>query len=261
MADGPRPPKGWLIAGVVFMLLALAGCGGGTFGCKSFVDDIQDLVNQAGRTSDGDQHTFRAESSIGAILTKGSDTTCRGTDDSGREMNLTRPASTTEGSFSTTNGGTFELSYVFDTDAGHTYAVTCSSPDGSGEFIVVAFPGFTNLFVGLGGVAGGVLAFVIGVICLIVGLVKRSGWRKRNVGAAVLGSPTIAPPPPPGQGYPQQPPASPPPPGQGYPPPPPGPPGASGFPPDATLPRPPLPPGQSYPQPPTGPGGPPLPPT
>lgn len=243
MADGTKPPKGWLIAGLVFLLLALAGCGGGAFGCKSFVDDIQHLVDQGGRTRDGDKATFTAESTVGAILATRTDTICEGTDDSGNKMTLNTPGSNTEGTFKT-NDVTFELRYVFDTRAGRTYTVTCTSSTGDGEFIVVPFPGFTNLFVGLGGVAGGVLSFVVGVICLIVGLVKRSGWRKRNAG--VGGAAPGGAPPPPG-GFPEWsqpaaagvPPAAPPQPG-GYPPA--APPQPGGYPPATPPATPPAPP-------------------
>lgn len=203
--NGTKPPKGWLITGIVLLLLALAGCGGGALGCRSFVSEIQDLVDQGGRIPDGGTSRFTAHSSVGAILATRSDTTCRGEDDQGGEMKLNAPSSTTEGTFQT-NDVTFRLRYIFDTVEGRTYSVTCTSPEATGEFLVVPFPGFGSLFAGLGGVAGGILAFVIGVICVIVGLVKRSGWRKRNATQVVSGPETMTPPPPggfqPGAGQP-----------------------------------------------------------
>jgi len=223
MADGSKPPKGWLIAGLVFLLLALAGCGGGALGCRSFVSDLQDAVDQGGRTPDGESSTFTAPGPVGAIFATRADTTCEGTDDKGSSMQLKTPGNNTEGTF-TSNGETFKLSYVFDTVEGRTYTVTCTSPSGDGQFVLIPFPGFSSLFAGIGGIAGGVLAFLIGVICLIVGLVKRSGWRKRNQGqpgvagagaaAAPAGYPSYqggyAPPPAPG-GFPPPPGATPPP--------------------------------------------------
>ena len=38
MADGPTPPKGWLLTGVIFLVLSLAGCGAGERVDRSLAD-------------------------------------------------------------------------------------------------------------------------------------------------------------------------------------------------------------------------------
>lgn len=245
MADPSKPPKGWLIAALVFLLLALAGCGGGTLGCRSFVDDLRGAVTAGRAVDEGETARFRADGVIGAVFVSTGDMTCEATDDSGNSMRLRSPGRNTEGSFQ--NGGrSWDLRYVFDTQGGRSYEVTCTSPAGSGQFVVVPFPGFTGLFVGLGGIAGGVLAFIVAVICLIVGLVKRSGWRRRNPGGPPASSNGGFTPPP--GGHPAAPPA-PPLPGGGFTPSAPVPPGpGGGFPSSPPLQPPPLPGG---PQPPS----------
>ena len=89
MADGPTPPKGWLLTGVIFLVLSLAGCGAGAFGCASFVNDLQKSVDQGGETPLGTETTFTATGSMGAILTTDpTSTTCEGTDGSGSTMSF-----------------------------------------------------------------------------------------------------------------------------------------------------------------------------
>lgn len=222
MADGPKPPKGWLLTGVVLLLLSLAGCGGGALGCGAFVSDLQKAVDQGGETPLGESTTFTASGSKAAILsTAVASTDCEGVDGDGNAISFQSPGSGTSGNVST-NGQSFDLSSIFDTQNGQTYTVTCSSPSsGSGSFLVVPFPGLTSLFAGMGAIAGGVLFFMVGIICVIVGLVKRSGWKKRHGGGsgpAMAGVAGGYVPPPPG-GF--NPGAAPPPPG-GYSPPAPG---------------------------------------
>lgn len=199
MADGPKPPKGWLITGLVFLLLSLAGCGGGTLGCASFGSDLQDSVDQGGRTPLGESSTFTASGSKGAILATATSATCEGTDADGNRMSFDSPGSNTSGNV-TTDGESFDLAFIFDSTNGQSYTVTCTSPSGTGDFLVVPFPGFTSLIAGIGGIAAGVLFFIIGSICVIVGLVKRSGWKKRNgpgapVAAAAFAGGSVPPPP------------------------------------------------------------------
>ena len=229
MADGPKPPKGWLIAALVFFLLAFAGCGGGTLGCASFGNDIQRSVDEGGQTALGESSTFTATGTKGAILSTAVGTTCEGSDSAGNAMSFESPGSNTSGNVSA-DGESFDLSFIFDTSSDETYTVTCTSPGasdvagGTGDYLVVPFPGFTSLIVGIGAVAAGGFALVLAVICLIVGLVRRSGWKKRNGSAVTVSTggqvppPGGFPPPPGGAAQPGY--GTPPAPGYGTPPPP-----------------------------------------
>lgn len=255
MADGPTPPKGWLLTGVIFLVLSLAGCGAGAFGCASFVNDLQKSVDQGGETPLGTETTFTATGSMGAILTTDpTSTTCEGTDGSGSTMSFSSPGSGTTGNVQT-DGRDFDLAFTFDTDPDQSYSVTCRGVGDGGSYLVIPFPGFSTVIGGLAGIGAGMLFFVIGIICTIVGLVKRSGWKKRNGPGGVAAASAGAVPPPPGGfnpgappspgGY--TPPAAPPAPG-GYTPPA-GPPSAPPPPPAPGTPPPP--PGTPPPPPPT----------
>ena len=246
MADGPTPPKGWLLTGVIFLVLSLAGCGAGAFGCASFVDDLQKSVDQGGETALGTETTFTATGSMGAILTTDpTSTTCEGTDGSGSTMSFSSPGSGTTGNVQT-DGRDFDLAFTFDTDPDQSYSVTCRGVGDGGSYLVIPFPGFSTVIGGLAGIGAGMLFFVIGIICTIVGLVKRSGWKKRNGPGGAAIAPAGAVPPPPGGFNPGAPPS----PG-GYAPPP-APPAPGGYTPPAGPP--------SAPPPPPAPGTPPPPP-
>ncbi len=180
MADGPKPPKGWLIASLVFLLLAFAGCGGGAAGCGSFASDVTKAVRETGQSPLGDQVTFTATGSYGAVLsTHPSSTRCQGIDSAGRMVEFSTPPNNSSGSI-TSGSESFDFAYSFDTKSGETYTVRCSSEEPNGEYVVVPVPAFTTIIVGAAGIAGGVMMLLLCVICLIVGLVKRSGWKKRN---------------------------------------------------------------------------------
>ena len=269
MADGPKPPKGWLIASLVFLLLAFAGCGGGAAGCGSFASDVTKAVRETGQSPLGDQVTFTATGSYGAVLsTHPSSTRCQGIDSAGRMVEFSTPPNNSSGSI-TSGSESFDFAYSFDTKSGESYTVRCSSEEPNGEYVVVPVPAFTTIIVGAAGIAGGVMMLLLCVICLIVGLVKRSGWKKRNGPGGVAVASAGAVPPPPGGfdpgappspgGY--APPAAPPPPG-GYAPPA-APPAPGGYTPPAgppsAPPPPPSPPAPGTPAPPP-PGTPPPPP-
>lgn len=176
-----------MLTGVIFLVLSLAGCGAGAFGCASFVNDLQKSVDQGGETPLGTETTFTATGSMGAILTTDpTSTTCEGTDGSGSTMSFSSPGSGTTGNVQT-DGRDFDLAFTFDTDPDQSYSVTCRGVGDGGSYLVIPFPGFSTVIGGLAGIGAGMLFFVIGIICTIVGLVKRSGWKKRNGpgGAAV----------------------------------------------------------------------------
>jgi len=273
VADGTKPPKGALVTGFVLLALALASCGTGGFACTKFVSDLGNLASETGSSAYGETVDFTATSDNGAIiLTTDASAKCEGTDESGSPITLEAPPSGTSGSIDS-GSDSYDLNLFFETTSGTGYSVTCdsSSSVSAGRFLVLPFPGFGSLALGAGGIGGGALFALLGVIFLIVGLVKRSGWKKRNAAGATVGAyaapSTFGTPPPPGV-----PPAAPPPPGpppaapppQGPPPaapPPPGPPPAAPPPPGPppASPPPPGPPPASPPPPGPPPAAPPPP--
>jgi hypothetical protein len=259
MADQTKPPKGLLITGIVLLVLSVAGCGGGCVSFLGFAGDLTDRAEEADRVAFADQTSFTATGDVAIVLVSDSSATCIGQDDSGGSVTFEDPGANTTGEIDTGSGVPLELKYTFDTDEGVTYTVACGSDTRTdGEFMVFAFPGFTKLVTGVGGVAGGGVFFVLGLIFLIVGLVKRSKWKKNHAaGGGYVPPAGGATPPPPGGGF------TPPPPGGGFTPPPPGgatpPPPAPGAPPAAPLTPPP--PSTPPPMPGTPPPPPPAPPS
>ena len=139
MADGPTPPKGWLLTGVIFLVLSLAGCGAGAFGCASFVNDLQKSVDQGGETPLGTETTFTATGSMGAILTTDpTSTTCEGTDGSGSTMSFSSPGSGTTGNVQT-DGRDFDLAFTFDVVEVHQRRVEVA------QVIIIGFDQFSQV--------------------------------------------------------------------------------------------------------------------
>lgn len=243
MADGAKAPRGLLIAGVVLLVLALGGCG---YGCTSFVGFIGDLTDVAEGSSAvplGSPTTLEAGGTDNAlILTTSTSAVCEVSDSSGADVALQEPGTGTTGTIDRSSGAPLEFQYSFETTEGETYQILCVDDfEGSGEYAVVPF-NLGRIVTGFAGIGIGALLFIIGTILLIVGLVQRSKWKKRQVPGSPMGG--YSPPPPggasgygqPGQGYGQ--------PGQGY-----------GQPPSG-YPTPP-PPGGPIPPPPGGPTAPP----
>jgi hypothetical protein len=216
MADGPKPPKGFLIASVICFVLALGGCGTGIAGVATLAGAVDDIATT---TPFGEPLSFTAESDTGALVLLTTAAECTGTDGSGNSISFSTPG----GSISAdANGQSFTEARTFDTVDGEQYELTCGA-DGltTGEFTVLKLPGFPGGIAGLaaaigGGFLGGGLLLLLAIVFLVVGLVRRSGWKKRNAGVAAPGmmSPGAVPPPPGG--------AVPPPPGGGGVPPAPG---------------------------------------
>lgn len=255
MADSTKAPKGALIAGVVLLLLSFGGCGIGCVSFTGFIGDLANVVEGTNSTPMGTPTQLRAEGDAAVILTSTSSATCQAQDSGGNAVTLDEPGAGTTGTVETTDGVSLDFAYSFDTDANETYDVVCTDEiSGSGgEYVVVPFPGFSKIATGLGGLGGGFVLFLLGVIFLVVGLVKRSRWKKSGMGGpAMAGSAPqgFAPPPPGG--------AVPPPPGGGFTPPAPG--QAPPPLPQSTPPPPTPPPAQPAPQsPPPAPQSPPPP--
>lgn len=276
MANSTKPPKGALITGLVLLVLSFGGCGAFAWGFSS----IGSAISDAGDTRPlGSEIRFTSDNAVGAIVVASTGSLCSATDSAGADVTLEEP-SWSVGSTTTENQETLDEIRFFDTREGETYSVICNGSDSTtttsgGEFTVVRMPDFPGGLGGLliallgGPILGGIL-FLIGIILILVGLVSRSKWRKRN--AAPGGPSGFDPhsgtvPPPPGSSLPPPPastqPGAPAPgfqPGGGapgaVPPAAPGavPPPAPGGPPPGPVQQPPPPP------PPPGPGQPPPPP-
>jgi len=235
MANRTKAPKGALITGIVLLLLGLGGCGAAAFGVASLAglaDDITDTINY------GESTRFTSASNAGALVLLSSDATCAGVDGSGQDLTFGNPG----GTFTVNaNGESFTSALTFDTVEGETYELSCDDAleTQAGTYTVLKLPSVFGgvlgaVMIGAGGV-GGALFLVLGLIFVIVGLVKRSKWKKQNSsggpGAAMAPGGYGAPPapvgyaPPPPSGAPPMPsgygaPTPPPPPGQAPPPPP-----------------------------------------
>ncbi len=222
MADRTKPPKGFLIAALVAFLLGIAGCASTLVitvtQFASLADDI------ATTTSMGDEFTFDATSDGGAGVLLTSDAVCVGEDESGNPVTF----ESMTGSTTVSSGNTdFTTILTFDTTEGTSYTIVCGSP-GGGEYTVLQLPSILTSGLGLaligGGIFGGGFLMLLAIIFLIVGLVRRSSFKKRQgPPMPTYGQAPPAPGAPPQTGYGQPPQTGygqPPPPGA----PPPGPP-------------------------------------
>ena len=218
MADGPKAPKGFLIAGVICLVLALGGCATGIVGVTTIAGVASDIATT---TPFGERTSFTAANDTGALVLLTQEADCTGTDGSGNDISFEVPGGTFTAE---ANGESFNAAKTFDTVEGESYELSCGGESAStGSFTVLKLPAFPGGIAGLagailGGFLGGGLLFLLGVIFVIVGLVKRSGWKKRNGPGAPMMAAGGAVPPPPGGFVPPPGGAVPPPPG-GYAPP------------------------------------------
>lgn len=202
MAKDPnKPPKGLLIAGIVLLVLGLGGCGYGCTSVVGLVDDITDVASGSSTVAFGQTTTLESDAGGAVILASSADPNCEVVDDSGNPVELQAPSAGTSASIESTSGETLDLEYFFDTESGVVYQVTCQDAleGGSGEFVVVGLD-LGKILTGFVGLGAGALFFIIGLILLIVGLVQRSRWKKRQGPGAPMGAPGGYSPPPPG-GY------------------------------------------------------------
>jgi hypothetical protein len=257
MADGTKAPKGALITGLVLILLAFGGCGFGCVSLTGFVGDVSDAIDSANTTPLNTPTSLLATGDGAIILTSDASAICLVADPSGADVKVDEPGAGTSGSLDV-NGETLDLSYTFETTAGTTYDVICGDEAGAltGNYAVAPIPGLGKLGGIAAGAGAGIFFFLVGLLFVIIGLVKRSKWKKnRNT----FGTPPpggFTAPPPPGGAAP-----TPPPPGGAAPtPPPPG--GAAPPPPMAPTPPPmaPAPPPMAPPAEPTAPPAQPTPP-
>ena len=161
MADGPKPPKGWLIAGIILLFLSLGGCAAFGIGTASIVGLADDVAD----TNDfGTPFTFTSESDAGAIVLLSEAAVCEGTDSGGSPISFDEPS----GNFTVdANGESFNAVRTFDTVDGETYQLVCGVEARIGSYTVLKVPGFPGGLGGLaaaigGGIVLGGLFFVLG---------------------------------------------------------------------------------------------------
>ncbi|MEI7886486.1 MAG: hypothetical protein WCJ04_03755 [Actinomycetes bacterium] len=205
-APASKPPKGALITGIVLMLLAFSSCGVGGLSCVSFAASFADILSGASTVALGETTSLDAASSTGVVVSSSADVACEGQDENGSKVTFAEPSAGSTGTVSS-GGETFNFMYSFDTNSGSKYTVVCVGSELSdGQYAVASFPGFAKVGVGIAGIISGFFLIFLGAIFFIVGLVKRSKWKKRQ-GNSVTGPPTassgdpaagVAPPPLPG---------------------------------------------------------------
>ncbi len=224
---GANKPKGALIAALIFFVLGLGGCAFAAATTIPFIGDLVDWVDDITNAarSMGETAEFTATDDRGIVLVT-AEAACTGEGPAG-PIRFEGYESFGPGTSVEVDGLDLAGYLLFDTQAGADYRITCGTA-GGGSFIAVTAPSF--LADGAGGLAfaalsglGGGLFMLIAIILLIVGLVQRSSWKKRNQGPppGQYGAPGGYVPPVPGAGA--VPPPAPPQPGQAPPPPPPQP--------------------------------------
>lgn len=202
MADGTKKPTGWLIAALVCVLLAIAGCGTAGFGCQQLLSTFSD-IDVGSEVPMGQESSFAAadDGVVAVLLT--SDNECEGTDEAGRRITFEQFGSGTNVSV---DGQEYDAIVTFDVEKGTSYSLVCGR-EGSGGYTVVQLPSFFSSGFGIvamtGGFLGGGLFLLMALVFLIVGLVRRSRWKKRQVGGGPSPVPggesygSVPPPPPP----------------------------------------------------------------
>jgi hypothetical protein len=215
MANGTRKaPRGWLIAGVVCLLVGIGGCGAAVAGVAALVDVVND---SSGQTAFGSTVGFTSSADSTAVVLLTDDVPCEAVDDANRAVVVEEFADEVT---IDTDAASFRTIRTFDTREGDRYDVTCGSEGDQGTFVVAELPGIltgvTGALVFGAGILGGALFLLLGVIFIVIGLVQRSRWKKQQgPGASPFGGGGYPPPPGSGAGgY-----GAPPPPGGSTPPP------------------------------------------
>lgn len=196
MANGNKAPKGWLIAALISFLLGVGGCGLGAVTAGQFAGDLGDDLST---TPYGSSRSFSGSGDTGALILASDGTaTCDVTDEDGNPVDVEGLASGTEVSSDGLDGvGTFTV------DDGVTYDVFCDGI-GTGEFAVVSVD-LSDVFIIAGGLLGGGFFLFLAFVFLIIGLIRRSGWKKKQRLGGGPGGPGGYTPPAPGYGTPPAP--------------------------------------------------------
>jgi hypothetical protein len=201
MVEGTKKPKGWLIASLICFLLAIAGCGTAGIGCQQLLSTIQD-IDTDNNVPMGQESSFVAASDGVAAVLLSSDNTCEGTDEAGNGVTFESFGS---GTNVRVDDEEFDAILTFDVKNGVSYALVCGI-EGAGEYAVVRLPSFFSSGLGVvaltGGFLGGGFLLLLALLFLIVGLVRRGRWKKRQTGGAIPSVAGAQPygsvPPPPG---------------------------------------------------------------
>jgi hypothetical protein len=76
-----KPPKGWLITGMILMLLAFSSCGVGGVSCVSFASSFADILSGASTVALGETTRLDAASSTGVVVSSSAEVICEGEDE------------------------------------------------------------------------------------------------------------------------------------------------------------------------------------
>jgi hypothetical protein len=171
MANGNKAPKGWLIAAFVFLLLGLGGCGLGAVSTAGFVDDVGDSI--VSPTPYGEVVDFTGTGDDALIMASDGRADCTITDESGRSLRPSSLDTTTE----VEAEGLVDVG-TFDTVDGERYEVLCDGAAG-GEFTVISID-LSTIGLMVGGLLGGGFFLFLAFVCFIIGLVRRSSWKKKQ---------------------------------------------------------------------------------
>lgn len=201
-----KAPKGALITGMILIFLAFSSCGVGGVSCVSFASSFADILSGASTVALGETTSLDAASSTGVVVSSSAEVICEGEDENGSKVSFAEPSAGSTGTV-TSGGETLNFVYSFDTNPGSQYSVICAGSELSeGQYAVASFPGFGKVGVGVAGILSGLFLTFLGIIFLVVGLVKRSKWKKRQSGSVAgttaaapgMAAAGVAPPPMPG---------------------------------------------------------------
>jgi hypothetical protein len=174
---GTKPPKGWLTAGVIFLVLGISSCGVGTVISARGANLVTDVLSGESTVALSETTRLDATTSTGVVVSSSEAVSCEGEDENGNQVLFQAPPAGTTATV-TSGEDTLVFVYSFDTSPGMSYTVVCTGTGfGEGKYAVTSFP---SLLVGLSGIVSGFSFLFLGTIFLIVGLVKRSKWKNRR---------------------------------------------------------------------------------
>lgn len=199
-------PKAMLVVGLVLLLASLASCGFGVTRFVSLFSDVKGELDSAARHDSGT--IAQVDNTTGWILvfTNRAKATCLITDQNGNSVQGSLDNASTELS-DTVGSEILFLAQVFEASASSSYSISCGEPNQLGDFRVVTVKSFNGVKAGLFGAGAGALAFIVGGICMIIGLIQRGRWKRLQreqqpieggFGSPSRGGPPPMTPPPPG---------------------------------------------------------------
>ncbi|MCB1256106.1 MAG: hypothetical protein KDB26_03325 [Microthrixaceae bacterium] len=177
-AKAAKAPKTVLIVGLVLLALSLGSCVYGGAKLSSTVTQVRDALDTAESQPSGTIVTVEDAEGLIMIFADSERMTCQVKDQTGAVINenVDNPA----GSYETSGSRTQFFIQGFEAKPTNSYEVTCSDPAEQGYFVVVNVPDLSSAIAGVAGIGIGILVFVVGGICLIVGLISRGKWKRNN---------------------------------------------------------------------------------